>query len=58
MSGIVCPRDCPGRYPGCGVTCERFKAHKEKRAAVYAKRLTQQRISTVLENGYRKAVKK
>ena len=58
MSGLVCPRDCPGRYPGCGANCERFKAHRAEREAVYQKRLTQARIAIVLDNGYRKTVKK
>ena len=50
----VCPRECPGRYPGCGAKCEKFQAHREKSLKIYKKRRMQVEIGAVLLVGYRK----
>lgn len=47
-----CPRDCPGRYPGCGTHCETFKQHRAERGVIYEKRRTQVEISDILDRGY------
>lgn len=50
----VCPRDCPGRYPGCGANCETFKAHRAKRAEVYKQRLYQQNVKDAAYGSWNK----
>ena len=50
----VCPRDCPGRYPGCGAKCEKFRAHREKRKQEQDQRLWDIRINDVLYYGKRR----
>jgi len=50
----VCPRDCPGRYPGCGAHCEKFKQHRAECSVIYEKRRTQVEISDILDRGYLK----
>ena len=49
-----CPRDCPGRYPGCGAHCETFKQHRAERAVIYDLRRTQVEIGDLLHRGYLK----
>lgn len=49
-----CPRDCPGRYPGCGAHCETFKQHRAERDVIYEKRRTQVEIGDLLHRGYLK----
>ena len=35
MTKQPCPRDCPRREPGCGVTCPDWKEYVEARDAEY-----------------------
>ena len=50
----ICPRDCPGRHPGCGAHCETFKQHRAERAVIYDRRRTQVEIGDLLHRGYLK----
>ena len=50
----VCPRDCPGRYPGCGAHCETFKQHRAERAEVYKQRLYQQNVKDAAYGSWNK----
>ena len=55
MTGVkCCPRDCPGRYPGCAVGCERWAAYTAEREKTYKARMTSQRIGIILADGQRK----
>lgn len=47
-----CPRDCPGRYPGCGATCPTFLEHRAESLKRYEARAAAVKIGDVLRNGY------
>jgi len=47
-----CPRDCPGRYPGCGAKCPTFLEHRAKSLKLYEERAKQIKIADVLRDGY------
>lgn len=54
----VCPRDCPGRHPGCGAKCEKFLKHRAESAERYKKNLQQLKIMTVLHDGWKRVARK
>lgn len=54
----VCPRDCPGRYPGCGAKCEKFKQHRAESQKRYERNVNQIKIGTVLYDGWRRTARK
>lgn len=55
MTGVkCCPRDCPGRFPGCGANCERWARYTEERKKTYQARLNQMKIGMTLADGQRK----
>jgi hypothetical protein len=43
----ICPRDCPGRRPGCGATCEKFQKHRAECAERYKKNAQEQAVKDV-----------
>lgn len=49
-----CPRDCPGRAPGCGANCPTWQEHRAEAMKRYEERARQVRISDVLRDGYEK----
>lgn len=53
----VCPPDCTGRYPGCGSNCKTFKEHRAKKTEEYKRTLTNQKVGTVLYDGWRKTAR-
>lgn len=44
----ICPPDCPGRYPGCGATCESFQKHRAECEERYKRTAEQVAINDVL----------
>ena len=59
MTGVeCCPRECPGRFPGCAVGCERWAQYAKKRVKRYQRTLTQLKISTILVEGWRKTARR
>ena len=50
----VCPRDCPGRYPGCGAKCEKFLKHRAECEERYKKNLQQNEIVNAIHEGRKK----
>lgn len=53
-----CPRDCPGRFPGCAANCERWAKYAEERGKTYKGRLNQMRIGMILTDGQRKTARR
>lgn len=48
----VCPRDCPGRYPGCGATCPTWIEHRAESEARYNGNLKERKIDEVMKGSY------
>ena len=55
---IICPPDCPGRYPGCGAKCEKFLKHRAECEERYKKRLQQHEIVSTLHEGWKRTTRK
>jgi hypothetical protein len=52
-----CPRDCPGRRPGCGATCEKFQKHRAECEERYKRNAEQVMINDVLYGRMKKVRK-
>lgn len=50
----VCPRDCPGRYPGCGAHCKRYLEYREQSLKRYEQNARDRRVQDVLIDGARR----
>lgn len=48
----VCPRDCPGRSPGCGANCPTWQEHRAEAMKLYEERAKQIKIADFLRDGY------
>jgi hypothetical protein len=48
----ICPRDCPGRYPGCGAKCPTWIEHRAEAMKLYEEREKQIKIADFLRDGY------
>lgn len=53
----VCPPDCPGRYPGCGAHCEKFKQHRAEREKRYAANAERRKLDELTEKAVRERMR-